>query len=47
MIFKDSEANSGSTQFRISFIETPQKMDKIRELFVKLLRESMKHKDNK
>jgi len=36
---KDGEANPGRTQFRISFVETPEKMDKIPELFVKLLRE--------
>ncbi|AOT70607.1 pyridoxal phosphate-dependent aminotransferase [Geosporobacter ferrireducens] len=33
------EENPGSTQFRISFVETPEKMAKIPELFVKLLRQ--------
>lgn len=36
---KAGEANPGSTQFRISFVETPDKMAKIPELFVKLLRQ--------
>lgn len=31
------EENPGSTQFRISFVETPENMAKIPELFVKLL----------
>jgi len=31
--------NPGSTQFRISFVETPENMAKIPELFVKLLRQ--------
>ena len=35
---KDGEANPGSTQFRISFVETPEKLAQIPELFVKLLR---------
>lgn len=33
------ETNPGSTQFRISFVETPENMAKIPELFVKLLRQ--------
>jgi aspartate aminotransferase len=33
------EKNPGSTQFRISFVETPEKMAKVPELFVKLLRQ--------
>nr|WP_243182885.1 aminotransferase class I/II-fold pyridoxal phosphate-dependent enzyme [Anaerosolibacter carboniphilus] len=33
------EHNPGSTQFRISFVETPENMAKIPELFVKLLRQ--------
>lgn len=33
------EFNPGSTQFRISFVESPEKMAKVPELFVKLLRE--------
>jgi len=33
------EKNPGSTQFRISFVETPEKMVKVPELFVKLLRQ--------
>ncbi|MFZ5969943.1 MAG: pyridoxal phosphate-dependent aminotransferase [Bacillota bacterium] len=33
------EENPGSTQFRISFVETPENMAKIPELFVKLLRQ--------
>lgn len=33
------ENNPGSTQFRISFVETPENMAKIPELFVKLLRQ--------
>ncbi|HOR86170.1 MAG TPA: aminotransferase class I/II-fold pyridoxal phosphate-dependent enzyme [Bacillota bacterium] len=32
------EKNPGSTQFRISFVETPENMAKVPELFVKLLR---------
>jgi len=33
------EKNPGSTQFRISFVETPENMMKVPELFVKLLRQ--------
>jgi len=33
------EENPGSTQFRISFVETPENMAKVPELFVKLLRQ--------
>lgn len=36
---KSGEKNPGSTQFRISFVETPEKMAKVPELFVKLLRQ--------
>ncbi len=36
---KPGEANPGSTQFRISFVETPEKMSKVPELFVKLLKQ--------
>ncbi|MDD3706546.1 MAG: aminotransferase class I/II-fold pyridoxal phosphate-dependent enzyme [Clostridiaceae bacterium] len=36
---KKGEKNPGSTQFRISFAETPEKMAKVPELFVKLLRQ--------
>jgi aspartate aminotransferase len=36
---KAGEVNPGSTQFRISFVETPEKMAKIPELFVKLLKQ--------
>lgn len=36
---KDDEKNPGRTQFRISFVETPENMAKIPELFVKLLRQ--------
>jgi len=36
---KKGEVNPGSTQFRISFVETPEKMAKVPELFVKLLRQ--------
>lgn len=36
---KPGESNPGSTQFRISFVETPEKMAKVPELFVKLLRQ--------
>lgn len=36
---KSGEKNPGSTQFRISFVETPENMAKIPELFVTLLRE--------
>ena len=35
---KAGEINPGSTQFRISFVESPENMAKIPELFVKLLR---------
>ena len=33
------EKNPGSTQFRISFVETPENMEKIPQLFVELLRQ--------
>ena len=33
------DKNPGSTQFRISFVETPENMAKVPELFVKLLRQ--------
>ena len=33
------EKNPGSTQFRISFVESPENMAKVPELFVKLLRQ--------
>lgn len=36
---KSGEENPGSSQFRISFVETPEKMSKVPELFVKLLRQ--------
>lgn len=36
---KDDEKNPGRTQFRISFVETPENMAKVPELFVKLLRQ--------
>ncbi|WP_406242174.1 pyridoxal phosphate-dependent aminotransferase [Tissierella carlieri] len=36
---KNDEENPGKTQFRISFVESPENMDKIPELFVKLLRQ--------
>lgn len=36
---KAGEKNPGSTQFRISFVETPENMAKIPELFVKLLKQ--------
>ena len=36
---KAGEKNPGSTQFRISFVETPENMAKIPELFVTLLRQ--------
>ena len=35
----EGEKNPGSTQFRISFVETPENMAKVPELFVKLLRQ--------
>jgi len=35
----EGEENPGNTQFRISFVESPENMAKIPELFVKLLRE--------
>ena len=34
-----SENNPGNTQFRISFVESPENMAKVPELFVKLLRQ--------
>jgi len=34
-----SDNNPGSTQFRISFVETPENMAKVPEVFVKLLRQ--------
>ncbi|MFA9423055.1 MAG: pyridoxal phosphate-dependent aminotransferase [Sedimentibacter sp.] len=36
---KEGEVNPGSTQFRISFVESPENMAKVPELFVKLLRQ--------
>lgn len=36
---KKGEKNPGSTQFRISFVETPENMAKVPELFVKLLKQ--------
>ena len=36
--FGPGEYNTGSTQFRISFVESPENMAKVPELFVKLLR---------
>ncbi len=36
---KSGEKNPGSTQFRISFVESPENMAKIPELFVTLLRQ--------
>ena len=36
---KEGVENPGKTQFRISFVETPEKMAKIPELFVKLLKQ--------
>ena len=36
---KEGEENPGQTQFRISFVETPEKMAQIPELFVKLLKQ--------
>ena len=36
---KNDEENPEKTQFRISFVESPENMDKIPELFVKLLRQ--------
>lgn len=35
----EDEKNPGKTQFRISFVETPENMAKVPELFVKLLRQ--------
>ena len=35
---KPGESNPGSTQMRIAFVETPENMEKVPELFVKLLR---------
>ncbi|MBU3092201.1 aminotransferase class I/II-fold pyridoxal phosphate-dependent enzyme [Clostridium sp. CF011] len=35
---KPGESNPGSTQMRIAFVETPENMAKVPELFVKLLR---------
>ena len=36
---KSGEVNPGSTQFRIAFVETPENMMKVPELFVKLLKQ--------
>lgn len=36
---KAGDVNPGSTQFRISYVETPENMAKIPELFVKLLKQ--------
>ena len=36
---KEGEYNPGNTQFRISFVETPENLAKIPELFTKLLKE--------
>lgn len=35
---ENDDENPGRTQFRISFVESPEKMEKVPELFVKLLR---------
>lgn len=35
---KPGEPNPGSTQMRIAFVETPENMEKVPELFIKLLR---------
>ncbi|WP_246615539.1 hypothetical protein [Clostridium thailandense] len=36
---KKGKPNPGSTQFRIAFIESPENMEKVPELFVKLLKQ--------
>jgi aspartate aminotransferase len=36
---KNDEENPGKTQFRISFVESPENMAKIPKLFVELLRQ--------
>ena len=36
---KPGKVNPGSTQMRIAFVETPENMEKVPELFVKLLRQ--------
>ena len=36
---KPGDPNPGSTQFRVAFIETPENMEKVPELFVKLLKQ--------
>ncbi|NMM62413.1 pyridoxal phosphate-dependent aminotransferase [Clostridium sp. P21] len=36
---KSGEANPGSTQMRISFVASPENMEKVPELFIKLLRQ--------
>lgn len=41
---KDPAKNPGTTQFRISFVETPENMAKVPELFVKLLK---KYEENR
>ncbi|MDX9916930.1 MAG: pyridoxal phosphate-dependent aminotransferase [Gudongella sp.] len=41
---KDPALNPGTTQFRISFVETPESMEKVPELFVKLLQ---KYEENR
>ncbi len=35
---KQGESNPGSTQMRVAFVETPENMEKVPELFIKLLR---------
>lgn len=40
----EGEDNPGSTQFRISFVESPENMAKVPELFVSLLREYEKQR---
>jgi aspartate aminotransferase len=35
----EGEANPGSTQFRISYVETPDKLAQVPEAFIKLLRQ--------
>ncbi len=36
---ENDDENPGRTQFRISFVETPENMMKVPDLFVKLLKQ--------
>jgi aspartate aminotransferase len=43
---KEGQVNPGNTQFRIAFIETPENMNKVPELFVSLLKQYESKREN-